>query len=270
MAVANYEQTQGHVPPAFVLGPDGKPWHSWRVLILPYIEQDSLFKRYRFDEPWDGPNNRLLAREMPKTLAFTGTDRSTTVTNYLAVVGAGTMWPGATGRKFTEIKDGPSNTILIVENNGLGVHWMEPRDLAFDTMPFGIDSPDGVSSWYKYPAVVTADKEFLEAEMHHHVELILRHAAKRVVAVIGQPARFAAVAIAAQIGCHHREIFRQQRRDYMPMHVRKRIAVHQQQRRAIAADYAVYPLLRIAGLDIKCLETFKHGFPLWLSQPASI
>ena len=153
-----YLDTNRHFPPAFVLGPDGKPWHCWRVLILPFIEQDSLFKRYRFDEPWDGPNNSQLAGEMPKTLAFSGEHRTgLTTTNYLAVVGAETMWPGAKGRKFDEIKDGTSQTILIVENNGLGVHWMEPRDLAFETMPFAIDDPNGVSSWYKCPAVVTAD-----------------------------------------------------------------------------------------------------------------
>lgn len=158
MAVANYEATYSHVPPAFVLGPDGKPWHSWRVLILPYIEQDALFKRYRLDEPWNGPNNRLLAEQMPRTLAFSGAHRNgLTTTNYLAVVGAETMWPGATGRKFAEIKDGASNTILIVENNGLGVHWMEPRDLVFDTMPLSIDDPKGVSSWYKQPSVAVAD-----------------------------------------------------------------------------------------------------------------
>lgn len=158
MAVANYADAHyDQFPPAYQLGPDGKPWHSWRVLILPYIEQDNLFKQYRFDEPWDGPNNRQLAEHMPKLYAFSGTHRPTTTTNYLAVVGAETMWPGATVRKRGEIKDGTGETILIVENNGLGVHWMEPRDLAFDAMPFALDDPNGVSSWYKQPAVVTAD-----------------------------------------------------------------------------------------------------------------
>ena len=89
--------------------------------------------------------------------AFHDTKFPTTTTNYLAVVGKDTMWPGAEGRKRDEIKDGTSETILIVENNGLGVHWMEPRDLAFDTMNFRLDTPDGISSWYKYPAIVTAD-----------------------------------------------------------------------------------------------------------------
>ncbi len=157
MAVVNYESANGHFPPAYQLGPDGKPWHSWRVLILPYIEQHTLFQQYRFDEPWNGPNNRQLAERMPRTLAFHGTNRATATTNYLAVVGAETMWPGATGRTSKEIKDGWSNTILIVENNGLGVHWMEPRDLEFATMSFRIDAPDGISSWYQSPSVVITD-----------------------------------------------------------------------------------------------------------------
>jgi hypothetical protein len=157
LAVATYTDTNGHLPPAYKLGPDGRPWHSWRVLILPHIEQDGLFKQYRFDEPWNGPNNSRLAEPMPRTFGFTDKENPTTTTNYLAVVGKETMWPGATGRKWTEIKDGPSETILLVENHGLGVHWMEPRDLAFDAMPLRIDDPEGISSWYKQPAVVTAD-----------------------------------------------------------------------------------------------------------------
>jgi hypothetical protein len=157
LAVANYNDTHGHLPPAYQLGPDGRPWHSWRVLILPFIEEDARFKQYRFDEPWDGPNNRKLASPMPTTLGFHTRDKPTTTANYLAVVGPETIWPRTTALKLNEIKDGTSNTILIVENDGLGVHWMEPRDLAFSDMSFELQRPNGVSSPYSVAAVAMAD-----------------------------------------------------------------------------------------------------------------
>ena len=94
---------------------------------------------------------------MPRVLRFHDMKLPTTTTNYLAVVGDETMWPGAKALKREEIKDDLSDMILIVENNGLGVHWMEPRDLTFASMNFGIDTPDGVSSWYTRPSVVTTD-----------------------------------------------------------------------------------------------------------------
>jgi hypothetical protein len=125
LAVANYESSHGHYPPAYQLGPDGRPWHSWRVHILPFIEQNDLFKEYRFDEPWNGPDNRKLAERMPRLFGFADSAGSTT-TNYLAVVGAETMWPGAEARKSNEIKDGSSQTILIVENNGLAFTGWSP------------------------------------------------------------------------------------------------------------------------------------------------
>jgi hypothetical protein len=158
LAVANYESTYMHYPPAYQLGPDGQPWHSWRVLILPFIERESLFKRYRFDEPWDGPNNSQLAGEMPRTLMFHAEYKpGMTTTNYLAVVGRDTMWPGAVGRKGHEIRSGTSNAILIAENVGLGVHWMEPRDLEADAMPLDFNHPMGLSSPYRSASVATAD-----------------------------------------------------------------------------------------------------------------
>jgi hypothetical protein len=157
LAVANYIDNNGHLPPAYQLGPDGRPWHSWRVLILPFIEEDPLFKQYRFDEPWNGPNNQLLASRMPRIYTFHHRDKPTTTANYLAVVGSETIWPGATALKWSEIKDGTSHTILFVENDGLGVHWMEPRDLAFGAMSFRLQQPNGVSSPYSVPAVAMAD-----------------------------------------------------------------------------------------------------------------
>jgi hypothetical protein len=157
LAVANYVDANGHYPPAYVPGPDGLPWHSWRVLILPYIEGSALFNRYRMDEPWNGPHNRTLADEMPRTFAFPDAYKEgKQVTNYLAVVGPETLWPGSTPFKGAP-KDGPSSTILLVENHGLEVPWMEPRDLSFHDMTYRLQQPDGVSSRYSVPAVVMAD-----------------------------------------------------------------------------------------------------------------
>lgn len=158
MAVANYHDQHGHFPPPYVADADGRPMHSWRVLILPYIEHDNLYKQYKFDEPWDGPSNRALADKMPKVYAFHGTHKpGLTTTNYLAVVGPKTIW--RTGKKLTykDVTDGSSSTILVVENQGLGVHWMEPRDLNWAEMDFALNKPKGISSWYKDPAVTTAD-----------------------------------------------------------------------------------------------------------------
>lgn len=158
MAVANYQDAKGHYPPAYVLGPDGRPWHSWRVLILPYIEQNDIYKAYDFNEPWDGPNNRKLADKMPRIFAFHGDHKpGNTITNYVAVVGPETMWPGNKSRLHSEIQDGLGATLLIVENQGSGIHWMEPRDLDFRTMDFTLDRPNGISSKYQDPAVVTVD-----------------------------------------------------------------------------------------------------------------
>ena len=65
LALLMYEQAHGSFPPAYTADADGTPLHSWRVLILPYIEQQRLYDQYDFDEPWDGPNNSQLHGMMP-------------------------------------------------------------------------------------------------------------------------------------------------------------------------------------------------------------
>ena len=130
--------------------------HSWRVLILPFIEQHAVYEQYDFSQPWNSPSNSKLADQMPQMYAFHETYRpGLTETNYLAVVGKETIWPGSVARASLDVSDDRETTILLVENHGQKVHWMEPRDLDFNTMDFQINSPAGVSSVYEDPAVVT-------------------------------------------------------------------------------------------------------------------
>ncbi len=158
MAVANYHDANGHYPPAYVVGPDGRPWHSWRVLVLPYIEESKLHAEYDFAEPWDGPNNRQLAGRMPRIYAFHGTERlGNSVTNYVAVVGDGTAWPGSETVAMADVTDATSATILIAENLGARIGWMEPRDLTLTDMDLRLNTPGGIGSKYDAPAVAMLD-----------------------------------------------------------------------------------------------------------------
>lgn len=158
MAVANYHDQNGHYPPPYIAGPDGRPWHSWRILILPFIEHNGLYEEYDFAQPWDGPNNRKLAERIPRLFVFHGSERKgPPVTNYLAVVGEETVWPGTRLVSEKDVKDGLGKTILVVENLGAGVHWMEPRDLVFDGGTLPINSSSGISSPYEDPAIATLD-----------------------------------------------------------------------------------------------------------------
>ena len=62
----SYHLTGIHVPPAYFADESGKPLHSWRVLILPFLDEGALYKQYDFSEPWDGPNNSRLLARMPR------------------------------------------------------------------------------------------------------------------------------------------------------------------------------------------------------------
>ena len=70
LAMHNYQSTYGMLPsPDRVTGPDAKPGLSWRVHLLPYIEQDNLYQQFKLDEPWDSENNKKLIEKMPKVYA---------------------------------------------------------------------------------------------------------------------------------------------------------------------------------------------------------
>jgi prepilin-type processing-associated H-X9-DG protein len=133
LGLHNYHDVHGCFPPAYVADEKGKPKHSWRVLILPYIEQQPLYTQYNFQEPFDGPTNRRLANvTIPAYHCPDGLPTIPSDASYLMIVGPGTIAEGPKGRKLSEIKDGTSRTIAIVEVSGSGIPWMEPKDLKLD------------------------------------------------------------------------------------------------------------------------------------------
>lgn len=147
LALHNYHDVNGCFPPAITYGPDGKPWHSWRVLVWPWFDQQKLHERYRFDEPWNGPHNRRLAKALGETSVFhcpADENAPPENTSYVAVIGEQTMWPPRGVVSFDDVADDDDLTLHVVEVSDSGVLWMEPRDLRLDAMSFEIGAKKGV------------------------------------------------------------------------------------------------------------------------------
>ena len=141
LAMHNYHDAFGCFPPAYLPDEKGRPKHSWRVLILPYMEEGALYDEYDFDEPWNGPNNSALAARMPKVYRCPSeTDRGPEWTSYLMVVGPRAISDGPGARKILDITDGLSNTIMVVEAAGEYVHWMQPQDFDAAEISYGVNN----------------------------------------------------------------------------------------------------------------------------------
>jgi len=151
LALHNINDVKGSLPPPAITDASGKPLLSWRVAILPYIEQDDLYKQFKVDEPWDSENNKKLISSMPSTFAINGqTPREPGMTHYQAIVGPGAGWEangqleGPFGRKgitLISFTDGTSNTILVAEV-AEPVIWTKPADATLG--PTGVPVFGGV------------------------------------------------------------------------------------------------------------------------------
>jgi len=125
----------------------GRPLLSWRVHLLPYLEQQPLYKEFHLDEPWDSANNRPLIAQMPVVFASPDPQSPTGKTRYQALAGPETVFPGNKNLTFAGVSDGTSNTILLVEAAPeFAVEWTKPQDLKFDAQkPFaGVATPRGM------------------------------------------------------------------------------------------------------------------------------
>jgi hypothetical protein len=150
IALLNYESAKKSFPAAASYDEDGRPLLSWRVHILPFMEEKALYNEFHLDEPWDSDHNRRLIERMPALFAdpdpavqreIGGVGRTTTV----VPVGAGTVFDGRNGFMYRDIDDGTSNTVLFVQViPERAVVWTKPEDweVDFTDALWGVSPPD--------------------------------------------------------------------------------------------------------------------------------
>lgn len=130
-ALEAYEHVHGVLPPAYSVDAQGRPLHSWRVLILPYLgrEETRRFEKIRLDEPWDSPHNRTFWNQRPDVYKPSQGDHGPDVTFTQVYTGPGGVFEPPGGHALSDIKDRPDQTILVT-SGPRPIVWMAPRDIA--------------------------------------------------------------------------------------------------------------------------------------------
>lgn len=127
LGIHNYQDVYGQMPPLYTVDADGRPLHNWRVLLLPYVDHQTLYENIDLSVPWNDPVNAKFAAQMPDCFRCPSTDLSPGLTTYVANT--------TNSPRFPELLIGPhatetnSPTLLIYELPPAGaVPWMAPHD----------------------------------------------------------------------------------------------------------------------------------------------
>ena len=148
LALRNYHNTYGEFPVGEserIKYKDGKPLLSWRVHILPFMEQGPLYEKFHLDEPWDSPHNIQLADSVVPSYMDPRANLRPGYTTYVAPQGPNTVLGSNRTIKFRDIPDGESQVIAVLEVGSLeAVHWSQPDTLEIDPEEaFQSVNPDG-------------------------------------------------------------------------------------------------------------------------------
>jgi len=135
-AIAQFRDRNGFYPPAYTVDHQGRPLHSWRVLLLPYLGKNDLSMQIRHDEPWDSAFNQQFHHQMPVEFGCSGTlERRRGNTHWQVIVGPDTVFPppGRIPRRLEDIAR-PSNSVILLTEATPAVPWMAPHDVRIDQL----------------------------------------------------------------------------------------------------------------------------------------
>ncbi|MEL7338687.1 MAG: DUF1559 domain-containing protein [Planctomycetota bacterium] len=131
LALHNYHSAYNQFPAAYTVDSNGKPLHSWRTSILPFMERNDLAERVAWDKPWDHPDNAFLMQEMPMEYhSPLAGDTESGLTTMVAVIDPSSIFEGSKRIRFRDVLDGAANTVLFTETSSIdAVPWAAPEDI---------------------------------------------------------------------------------------------------------------------------------------------
>lgn len=145
LAMHNYHDVFASFPAAHLNDDKGTPRLSWRVSVLPYCDEAPRYNRYLFNEAWDSPENSALSNPRPRIYSCPSVSSPGLNTCYVAVTGPAAVLGDGKCFRISDVIDGASNTIMVVEACKLNIVWMKPQDLDASTVT-RVGDPNGIWS----------------------------------------------------------------------------------------------------------------------------
>lgn len=134
-ALRRYEEVHGTLPPAYTVDGEGNRLHSWRTLILPYLDEQALYEQVDLTRPWDDPVNDAARQTVVYVYVCPASPEVEELTTYLAAIGPDGAFSGSTGKRIAEIRSGAASTVVLIDASADdAVQWMSPEEISIDDL----------------------------------------------------------------------------------------------------------------------------------------